>query len=49
MVRSKGRLKTEKKEMTTAEKLVNRKLSLLKLAEYLSNVSEACPIHGVSR
>ena len=35
--------------MTTAEKLINRKLSLLELAEYLSNVSEACRIQGVSR
>lgn len=34
--------------MTTAEKLINRKLSLLELTEYLSNVSEACRIHGVS-
>ena len=36
-------------EMTTAEKLINRKLSLLELAEYLSNVREASPIQGVSR
>ncbi len=28
--------------MTTEGKLVNRKLSLMELAEYLSNVSEAC-------
>ena len=35
--------------MTTAEKLINRKQSLMELAEYLSNVSEACRIQGVSR
>ena len=35
--------------MITVEKLINRKLSLLELAEYLSNVSEACRIQGVSR
>jgi transposase InsO family protein len=51
VVISENRLRTEQKEkeMTTAEKLINRKLSLLDLAEYLSNVSEACRIHGVSR
>ncbi len=36
-------------EMTIVEKLINRKLSLTELAEYLSNVSEACRIQGVSR
>lgn len=35
--------------MTTQEKLINRKLSILELAEYLKNVSEACKINGVSR
>jgi transposase InsO family protein len=35
--------------MTTQEKLVRRKLSLLELAEYLNNVSQACKINGVSR
>ena len=35
--------------MTTQEKLVNRKLSLLELAEFLKNVSQACKINGVSR
>ena len=35
--------------MTTQEKLIKRKLSLLELAEYLKNVSQACKINGVSR
>jgi transposase InsO family protein len=35
--------------MTTQEKLVRRKLSILELAEYLKNVSQACKINGVSR
>ena len=35
--------------MTTQEKLVRGKLSLLELAEYLNNVSQACKINGVSR
>lgn len=35
--------------MTTQEKLARRKLSLLELAEYLNNVSQACKINGVSR
>jgi transposase InsO family protein len=35
--------------MTTQEKLIRRKQSLLELAEYLKNVSQACKIHGVSR
>ena len=35
--------------MTTQDKLINRKLSLLELAEYLQNVSQACKINGVSR
>jgi transposase InsO family protein len=35
--------------MTTQEKLINRKLTLLELAEYLKNVSQACKINGVSR
>ena len=35
--------------MTTQEKLIRRKLSLLELAEFLKNVSQACKIHGCSR
>ena len=35
--------------MTTQEKLINRKLSLLELGEFLNNVSQACKINGVSR
>jgi len=35
--------------MTTQEKLIKNKLSLLQLAEYLQNVSEACKVNGVSR
>ncbi len=35
--------------MTTQEKLVRNKLSLLELAEFLKNVSQACKITGVSR
>jgi hypothetical protein len=35
--------------MTTQEKLVRCKLSILELAEYLKNVSQACKINGVSR
>lgn len=35
--------------MTTQEKLARNKLSLLELAEYLKNVSQACKINGVSR
>jgi transposase InsO family protein len=35
--------------MTTQEKLVKRKLSILELAEYLKNVSQACKINGISR
>jgi transposase len=35
--------------MTTQDKLINRKLSLLELADYLKNVSQACKINGVSR
>ncbi len=35
--------------MTTQEKLIRNKLSLLELAEYLQNVSEACKVNGVSR
>jgi transposase InsO family protein len=35
--------------MTTHEKLTRRKQSLLELAEYLQNVSQACKINGVSR
>jgi transposase InsO family protein len=35
--------------MTTEEKLIRNKLSLIELAEYLQNVSQACKINGVSR
>ena len=35
--------------MTTQEKIAKAKLSILELAEYLKNVSEACRINGVSR
>ncbi len=35
--------------MTTQEKLIQGKLSLLELADYLKNVSEACRVMGVSR
>jgi hypothetical protein len=35
--------------MTTHEKFIRRKQSLLELAEYLQNVSQACKINGVSR
>jgi hypothetical protein len=34
--------------MTTQEKLIKRKQSLLELAEYLQNISQACKINGVS-
>jgi transposase InsO family protein len=35
--------------MTTQEKLIKHKLSILELAEFLNNVSKACKINGVSR
>ena len=35
--------------MTTQEKLIRRKQSLLELAEYLQNISQVCKINGVSR
>jgi len=35
--------------MTTQDKLIKRKLSLLELAEFLKNISQACRIHGCSR
>lgn len=35
--------------MTTQQKLVQKKLTLLELWEYLQNVSEACRISGCSR
>jgi hypothetical protein len=35
--------------MTAQEKFVRRKQSVLELAEYLQNVSQACTIKGVSR
>lgn len=35
--------------MTTQEKLIKRKLSLLELAEFLQNISQACKINGCSR
>ena len=37
-------LAVREKEMAAEEKLIRRKLGLLELAEYLSNVSEACRI-----
>ena len=35
--------------MTQREKLAKAKMSLIELAEYLKNVSEACRVMGVSR
>jgi hypothetical protein len=35
--------------MTTQEKIAKSKLSILELAEYLKNVSQACRINGVFR
>lgn len=35
--------------MTTQQKLIKQKLSLLELGEFLNNVSEACRINGCSR
>ena len=35
--------------MTTQQRLVQKKLTLLELGEYLQNVSEACRISGCSR
>ena len=35
--------------MTTQDKLVRRKLSIIELADFLKNVSQACRINGVSR
>ena len=35
--------------MTTQDRIVKNKMSLIELAEYLQNVSEACKIHRVSR
>lgn len=35
--------------MTTQEKLIRNKQSLIELAEFLQNVSQACRINGVSR
>ena len=35
--------------MTTQEKLIRRKQSLLELVEYFQNVSQACKINGVYR
>ena len=35
--------------MTREEKLIQRKMSLLELAEVLANVSQACRIGGISR
>jgi hypothetical protein len=41
--------KKEVRDMTTQENLIKRKQSLLELAEYLQNISQACKINGVSR
>jgi transposase InsO family protein len=35
--------------MTTQQKLIKQKLSLLELGDFLHNVSDACRIHGCSR
>ncbi len=35
--------------MTTQDKLIKKKLSLLELSEFLHNISEACRINGCSR
>lgn len=35
--------------MTTQERLIKHKLSIIELGEFLNNVSQACKIHGVSR
>jgi len=35
--------------MTTTQKLIQSKLGLLKLAEKLGNVSDACKVMGYSR
>ena len=35
--------------MTTQQKLIQKKLTLLELEEYLQNVSEACRVSGCSR
>ncbi len=35
--------------MTAEEKLIKNKLGLLKLAEQLGNVSQACKVFGYSR
>lgn len=35
--------------MTTAEKIIKNKMGLIKLAEQLGNVSQACRIIGYSR
>ena len=35
--------------MTTDEKLIKNKVGLLKLAEHLGNVSQACKVMGYSR
>ena len=35
--------------MTTAEKVIKNKMGLIKLAEQLGNVSQACKIMGYSR
>jgi hypothetical protein len=34
--------------MTVQERIVKNKMSLIELAEYLQNASEACKIRGVS-
>jgi hypothetical protein len=35
--------------MTTQEKLIRKKLSLLELSEFLQKISQACRINGYSR
>jgi len=46
---SRNQKNRRKKIMTTQEKLIRNKLSLIELDEYLQNVSHACKINGVSR
>ena len=39
----------EEEQITTQDKLIKRKLSLLELAEFLRNISQACRINGCCR
>ena len=40
---------TRSVKMTTDQKIIKNKLGMLKLAEKLGNVSEACKLFGYSR